>query len=329
MRLLRATYNLVKLITLLSLSVSGLVHAANNALDFDGTNDYLTVSDHSSLDVTGDIAIQAWIEPDSVASDAILVLKSTGGNAVDMSYALRLPSAGRIKMELSGGSGSNFDGAGNVFASCTTALNTISAGNKYHIVGYRNGREIGIYINGALACQDTTAIATGQLIQASNASVAIGRFPSFGQEFDGQIDEVAIWKNDTLTAAEITALYNSGSGLDATVDSGNYSASSTLTAYWKMNEGTGSSTTDSSTSSNTATITGATWEASVLTETTAPTVSSVSSDKAAGAYTTGEVIDVDVTFSEAVTVTGTPQITLETGSTDQVVNILQARVLIP
>jgi len=55
-------------------------------------------------------------------------------------------------------------------------------------------------------------------------------------------------------------------------------------------------------------------------DTTAPTISSVSSDKAAGSYKAGEVIDIDVVFDEAVTVTGTPQITLETGSTDQVVN---------
>ena len=252
MRLLRVAYNLIKLITLLSLSVSGLVHAANNALDFDGTNDYLTISDHSSLDVTGNIAIQAWIELDG-ADTGIILLKSASGLAADMSYALRLPGTGRVRFELGGGSGaSNFDGAGNNYATCITPNNTISTGNKYHIVGYRNGREMGIYINGESACQDTTAIATGQLIQATNADVAIGYFPSFGQYVNGQIDEVAIWKNDTLTVDEITALYNSGNGLDAAVDSGNYNASSTLAAYWKMNEGTGSSTTDSSANSNTA-----------------------------------------------------------------------------
>ena len=34
----------------------------------------------------------------------------------------------------------------------------------------------------------------------------------------------------------------------------------------------------------------------------------------------GQVIPVQVTFSQAVTVTGTPQLTLETGATDAVVN---------
>ncbi|MFZ5970546.1 MAG: PKD domain-containing protein [Bacteroidota bacterium] len=51
-----------------------------------------------------------------------------------------------------------------------------------------------------------------------------------------------------------------------------------------------------------------------------PTVTNVTSDKANGTYTTGEVIDIDVVFSHTVNVTGTPQITLETGTTDRVVN---------
>ncbi|MBF0109818.1 MAG: DUF4347 domain-containing protein [Magnetococcales bacterium] len=53
---------------------------------------------------------------------------------------------------------------------------------------------------------------------------------------------------------------------------------------------------------------------------TAPTVASVSSDTANGSYKVGDTVDVKVTFSEAVTVTGTPQITLETGTTDRTVD---------
>lgn len=55
-------------------------------------------------------------------------------------------------------------------------------------------------------------------------------------------------------------------------------------------------------------------------DTVAPTVSSVSSTKADGTYDVGEVIGITVTFSKAVNVTGTPQITLETGTTDRVVD---------
>ncbi|MGY4515788.1 autotransporter domain-containing protein [Lysobacter sp. HA18] len=51
-----------------------------------------------------------------------------------------------------------------------------------------------------------------------------------------------------------------------------------------------------------------------------PTISSVSSSTANGTYKAGDVIAIRVSMSEAVTVTGTPQITLETGTTDRVVN---------
>jgi hypothetical protein len=51
-----------------------------------------------------------------------------------------------------------------------------------------------------------------------------------------------------------------------------------------------------------------------------PSVSSITSNATNGTYRAGDVIDIRVTFSEAVTVTGTPQITLETGTTDRSVN---------
>ncbi|MGE6269135.1 cadherin domain-containing protein [Aeromonas media] len=60
--------------------------------------------------------------------------------------------------------------------------------------------------------------------------------------------------------------------------------------------------------------------ASYLVDTTAPVVSGVSSTTAAGTYGVGSVISIQVTFSEAVTVSGTPQLTLETGATDRTIN---------
>lgn len=55
-------------------------------------------------------------------------------------------------------------------------------------------------------------------------------------------------------------------------------------------------------------------------DTLLPAVTNVSSPHANGTYTVGEVIPITVTFSEPVNVTGTPQLTLETGATDRVVN---------
>jgi uncharacterized delta-60 repeat protein len=53
-------------------------------------------------------------------------------------------------------------------------------------------------------------------------------------------------------------------------------------------------------------------------DTVVPSVSGVTSSTANGTYKAGDVISVQVNFDEAVTVTGTPQLTLETGATDGV-----------
>ncbi len=52
----------------------------------------------------------------------------------------------------------------------------------------------------------------------------------------------------------------------------------------------------------------------------AQTVTSVSSTAANGSYKIDDVIPITITFSQSVTVTSTPQITLETGGTDAVVD---------
>src|SRR5439155_1044400 len=52
----------------------------------------------------------------------------------------------------------------------------------------------------------------------------------------------------------------------------------------------------------------------IVIDTTAPTISSVTSSTANGTYTTGTVIPITVTFSEIVNVTGTPQLTLNDGA---------------
>src|SRR6202043_1616421 len=50
-------------------------------------------------------------------------------------------------------------------------------------------------------------------------------------------------------------------------------------------------------------------------DTAAPTVTNVSSTKADGAYPSGPSIPITVTFSENVTVTGTPTLALNSGGT--------------
>ncbi|MBE9196579.1 hypothetical protein IQ219_14980, partial [Synechocystis sp. LEGE 06083] len=59
-----------------------------------------------------------------------------------------------------------------------------------------------------------------------------------------------------------------------------------------------------------------------LIETTAPSVTDVTSLTPNGIYNAGDVISIQVAFSEVVNVTGTPQLTLETGTTDRTIDYL-------
>jgi Bacterial Ig-like domain/Fibronectin type III domain len=58
----------------------------------------------------------------------------------------------------------------------------------------------------------------------------------------------------------------------------------------------------------------------IVIDTTVPTISNVTSSPNSGTLKVGDVVLVRVVFSEAVNVSGTPQLTLETGSTDRAVN---------
>jgi len=53
---------------------------------------------------------------------------------------------------------------------------------------------------------------------------------------------------------------------------------------------------------------------------TPPTVTAINSSTGNGSYKVGDTVSIQISFSESVVVTGTPQLTLETGSTDRVLN---------
>ena len=53
--------------------------------------------------------------------------------------------------------------------------------------------------------------------------------------YNGIIDEVAFW-NTELSSSAVSALYNSGSGLNALSTNGNYSGTSNLLLYLRMQQ---------------------------------------------------------------------------------------------
>ena len=167
---------------------------SQNALSFDGTNDYVTVPDNSALDITGSITIEVWLYPTNSSATQVIVGKTDGANASDLSYMLRITTAG-IRFEVGNGIGA----VNSPLADFTIfTLNT-----WHHVVGYFNTNtdRTGIYVDGVEIGTPTNG-PTGSL-KATNASLLIGIFSNvYSQYFIGKIDEVRIW-NTAQTASQI------------------------------------------------------------------------------------------------------------------------------
>src|SRR5690606_3008108 len=85
------------------------------------------------------------------------------------------------------------------------------------------------------------------------STMYIGNIVGFGQAFRGSIDNVRVY-NSALTPAQVKSVYYNE----------NHLINSSLKGYWKFNEGSGTSATDSSGNSNTGTITGASYSSDVF-----------------------------------------------------------------
>ncbi|AFM14716.1 beta strand repeat-containing protein [Turneriella parva] len=113
---------------------------------------------------------------------------------------------------------------------------------------------------------------------------------------------VQLYDNTTSTGTAVTC-----AGGSATVTAGTLSAGTHSTMNAKQTDAAGNESAASGNLSITIDITG-------------PTVSSVTSSTGDGTYGLSQVIAVQVVFNESVTVSGNPQLTLETGAIDAVVN---------
>jgi hypothetical protein len=204
-----------------------IVSASGQALSFDGVDDYVQVADHSSLDITNELTIASWVNPDSYDGTILAKRDFSGGERTN--YHSWVDASGYIDFEF------NYN---NSAKGAATSVATIPTNSWSHVAITYDQQNIKIYINGVLnkteqetddLTPNNNVLSIGRVIRESNSNF---------QEFDGNLDEVSIW-NEAITAAEITALYNSGNGLSAASNSGDYTSSANLQGYWKMDEGTG------------------------------------------------------------------------------------------
>lgn len=200
----------------------------------------ITTSYNVDLD-TDTFSVSAWIKINNISSNTYTIFGATNAGYVG-GYWILLHRADR------GGVVLQSQGAGQVI-NFTTPASNLTAGQWAHIVMVKSGSNVKIYQNNVLITDETI----NNLVNFTATPLQIGGLVN-SNYFSGSMDETTFWSK-SLTEPEITTLYNSGSGLYGSAESG-------LAIGYHFNEGSGTSITDYSGLSNTGTLSGSvTWGA--------------------------------------------------------------------
>ncbi len=197
-----------------------------NAAQFDGIDDYIDCGNRSSLRVNSNFTIEAWVNPTQETGFpfSYLTKTATAANGYGIGYV-----NGKLRFVIQPtnmliSALDNMPGA-------TVPLNEWS-----HVACTYDGKDAKIYVNGALVESQTLATSVTSLTWSTNpTAVYIGKCTNYDGSlfFNGGVDDVRIWKT-TRTEAEI----------DANKDVKLLGTEANLAAYWKLDEGTGTTAGD-------------------------------------------------------------------------------------
>ncbi len=183
----------------------------DDALSFDGSDDYVDFGTGVSSLITGDYTVEAWVKPASLASGRHA--------AVSFSYMELGHNAGKVYFWQAY---DNSWGEGYQYMSSTVLLDVTKFS---HIVGvFHKDAGVDLYVDGNYIGSDTTKTGTTLNIFGTTYAGQWYQATPGGAWFDGLIDEVRIWDTaypDLEVSADPTSDYNPvtfGHEITATVD---------------------------------------------------------------------------------------------------------------
>lgn len=167
-----------------------------SSLQFDGVDDWVTVPDAPTLDLSTGMTLEAWVMPGAMTGWETVLLKERG--VEDFAYALYAHDGGSLAGGAPVPSGNVRTGGGHQNLRGTS---TLPAGVWTHLATTYDGVTQQLFVNGVQAASRPQA---GSIL-ASDGSLRIGGNAAFtGEFFEGRLDEVRIY-NRALSAEEISA----------------------------------------------------------------------------------------------------------------------------
>ncbi|MEQ9425076.1 MAG: LamG-like jellyroll fold domain-containing protein [Cyclobacteriaceae bacterium] len=202
--------------------------AIGNALDFDGTDDYVEIADDNALDITSNLTLEAWVNLTSTpGGDAGVISKYETTN--DRSYGLYIDNSGQPQFSVSN------DGSVVVSTSNTTSLPT---SEWHHIAAvYTPNTSITLYIDGVLVDENTTSIPASLFVGTAPLWIAAHEDETMANNLlNGLVDEARIW-DESRTQEEI--LENMNTTVDPDVG-----VNPNLVVYYRFDRASGTTLAD-------------------------------------------------------------------------------------
>lgn len=173
--------------------------AENAALSLTGGDSYLSIGDASSLNISGQITLEAWIQPAATQAATAQILAHGINFAADAAVSLAIVDSGATY------SISSTDANGTYGATFPVPAGDLGTSSWIHLAGTYDGTKWNLYRNGVLVASNAASIGAVKV----DAQWAIGHNgEGSGEVFAGGIDEVALY-GKALTAAQIKAHYDS------------------------------------------------------------------------------------------------------------------------
>ena len=192
------------------------------ALNFDGTNDYINAGAGASLSITGPVSICAWVRADALPGIEHAIVGTLNESTGDQHYTLSVQTDGSVFFFWSN--------AWN-YEIWRTGSGLITTKKWQHICGVRiSDSDVRIFIDGSGRSVSNIGdfsipVASGNLLISDDTS---------DYDWHGSIDDVRVY-NRALSGDEIKRLYRIGATLKVNTSINNDSLTKGLVGYWTMN----------------------------------------------------------------------------------------------